>query len=81
MYPPKLSLTVDALSHGKRIDTFLERQLRNYTNWRLQRIIRSGAATIDHMLANQTDRVFRGQAVGTCRSPPLLMLHRAFRRT
>ncbi|MCA8993654.1 MAG: RluA family pseudouridine synthase [Planctomycetaceae bacterium] len=64
MYPPKLSLTVDALSHGKRIDTFLERQLRNYTSWRLQRIIRSGAATIDHMLASQTDRVFRGQTVG-----------------
>ena len=54
---------VDAASHGRRIDSFLERQLRNYTSWKLQRMIREGAARIDEALAEQTDRVFVGQLV------------------
>jgi 23S rRNA pseudouridine1911/1915/1917 synthase len=54
---------VERESNGVRIDTFLERHLRNYTSWRLQRIVRAGGATIDHAHAIETDRVYQNQSV------------------
>lgn len=72
---PSLEFVVDAASHGRRIDSFLERQLRNYTSWKLQRIIREGGATVDQAPATQTDRVFAGQLVHIrlCEPPDKLL--------
>lgn len=64
-------MTVDRDANGVRIDTFLERHFRNYTSWRLQRIVRAGGATIDHAPAAETDRVYFGQRVRvTLLEPP-----------
>jgi 23S rRNA pseudouridine1911/1915/1917 synthase len=63
MPPIHCELIVERESNGVRIDTFLERQLRNYTSWKLQRIVRCGGATIDHALAGETDRVYERQIV------------------
>jgi 23S rRNA pseudouridine1911/1915/1917 synthase len=63
MPPIHCELIVERESNGVRIDTFLERQLRNYTSWKLQRIVRGGGATIDHALAGETDRVYERQIV------------------
>ncbi|MCA9089409.1 MAG: RluA family pseudouridine synthase [Planctomycetaceae bacterium] len=62
-YPPELELLVDKASSGIRIDSFLVRQFRNYTSWKMQRIVRAGGATIDWGPALQTDRVFAGQRI------------------
>jgi 23S rRNA pseudouridine1911/1915/1917 synthase len=63
MSPIHCELIVERESNGVRIDTFLERQLRNYTSWKLQRIVRGGGATIDHAFAGETDRVYERQIV------------------
>jgi 23S rRNA pseudouridine1911/1915/1917 synthase len=71
-------LFVEAESSGCRIDTFLERHFRNYTSWRLQRIVRGGGVTINFAVAEQTDRVFYGQRVHvTLLEPPDKLLRTA----
>lgn len=59
----EFELIVDRALHGVRIDSFLVKHFRNYTSWKMQRIVRAGGATIDHAPASETDRVFRGQTV------------------
>lgn len=54
---------VDAEFHGIRIDSFLVRQFRNYTPFRMQRMIRAGAAAIDGTVVPLRRRVFRGDDV------------------
>lgn len=61
--PPKLSFHVDADAHGIRIDSFLMRCLRNFTRFRLQRIIRAGGVAIDANPADPDRRVRRGELV------------------
>lgn len=58
-----VELVVEEFSNGARIDSFLARHFRNYTPWRLQRIVREGNAWIDHVPVPQTRRVFAGQRV------------------
>jgi 23S rRNA pseudouridine1911/1915/1917 synthase len=71
MRPFTAELFVEAESSGCRIDTFLERHFRNYTSWRLQRIVRAGGVTINFAQAEETDRVFYGQRVSvTLLEPP-----------
>lgn len=48
---------------GVRIDSFLARQLRNYTSWRLHRLVAEGQVTIDGFRAETDQRVQRGQRV------------------
>lgn len=52
----------DAL-HGIRVDSFLVRQLRNYTPFRMQRIVRCGAVSVDGLPVELTHRVRRGERV------------------
>src|SRR5688572_6234279 len=59
----RTELVVEAELSGIRIDSFLIKHFRNYTSWRMQRIVRAGGATIDCAPALETDRVFRGQTV------------------
>lgn len=54
---------VEHTLHGTRIDTFLSRHFRNYSAWRLMRIVRAGRVWVDHIQADETLRVFAGQTV------------------
>jgi 23S rRNA pseudouridine1911/1915/1917 synthase len=57
------AFSVHSTLHGIRIDSFLVRQLRNYTPFRMQRIVRCGAATVDGEVAPLSRRVRRGERV------------------
>ncbi len=56
-------LVVEPYLSGKRIDTFLSRHFRNYNTWRLMRLVRAGAVTVDGLRAQCDQRVWRGQQV------------------
>ena len=60
---PALSFIVEPYLSGVRIDTFLQRQLRNYTTWRIYRMVENGAAEVNDLAAQANQRVFRGQTV------------------
>lgn len=61
--PYSALLIVEAELHGVRIDSFLIKHFRNYTSWRMQRIVAAGRVTINDELASQTQRVFVGNQV------------------
>src|SRR4051812_31005072 len=56
-------LTVESYLSGVRIDSFLIKHFRNYTSFRIQRMIRAGRASIDGVRVDLEARVFRGQRV------------------
>ncbi len=62
-WPINVEFTVEPYLTGVRIDSFLARHLRNYTTWRLHRMVSAGFARIDDMPADGNQRVFRGQQV------------------
>ncbi len=61
--PLTLELIVEKSLSGIRIDSFLARHLRNYTPYRLQRMIRAGLASIDGGTIDLETRVFAGQEI------------------
>ncbi len=61
--PYSAELIVEAELHGVRIDSFLVRHFRNYTSWRMQRIVSAGQVRINHVVASTTQRVFGGEMV------------------
>lgn len=54
---------VESYLSGIRVDSFLARHLRNFTTWRLHRMVCAGMVTIDDVPAGSSDRVFTGQRV------------------
>ncbi|MCR9199349.1 MAG: RluA family pseudouridine synthase [Planctomycetaceae bacterium] len=60
---PHLNFIVEPYLSGVRIDSFLSRHLRNYTTWRLLRMVEAGLVTINDLPIDSTQRVFRGQSV------------------
>lgn len=62
-YPFTAELTVENYLHGVRIDSFLVRHFRNYTPYRMQRMVRAGQVRIEGVLADTDDRVYKGQLV------------------
>ncbi|MFN9721061.1 MAG: RluA family pseudouridine synthase [Planctomycetota bacterium] len=62
-YPLTLEFVVEPYLSGVRIDSFLARHLRNYTAWRLNRMVTAGLAKIDGLPADPVDRVFPRQRV------------------
>lgn len=62
-YPFTAELTVESYLHGVRIDGFLVRHFRNYTTYRMQRMVRAGAVRIEGAVAAPDDRVYKGQSV------------------
>ncbi len=62
-YPFTAELTVENYLHGVRIDSFLVRHFRNYTPYRMQRLVRAGQARIEGVVAETDDRVYKGQSV------------------
>ncbi|HBH52390.1 MAG TPA: RluA family pseudouridine synthase [Planctomycetaceae bacterium] len=61
--PFEAQLTVENYLHGVRIDSFLVRHFRNYTPYRMQRLVRAGQVRIEGVQAESSSRVYRGQAV------------------
>lgn len=66
-FVPTFPLTVECIVEpylsGVRVDSFLAKHLRNYTSWRLHRMVCAGLARIDDQPAEAADRVFTGQRV------------------
>jgi 23S rRNA pseudouridine1911/1915/1917 synthase len=62
-YPFTAELVVEGYLQGVRIDTFLTKHFRNYSSFRMQRLVRAGQVRIEGMTAETTDRVYPGQTV------------------
>lgn len=62
-YPFTAELSVESYLHGVRIDSFLVRHFRNYTPYRMQRLVRACQVRIEGVVAETDDRVYRGQSV------------------
>jgi len=62
-FPFSAELIVEGYLHGVRIDSFLVRHFRNYTPYRMQRLVRAGQVRIEGVVAESDDRVYKGQAV------------------
>lgn len=60
---PCVEFTVEPYLSGVRIDSYLAKQLRNYTPWRLHRMVAEGVARVDDFPADPNQRVFRNQRV------------------
>lgn len=60
---PDLEFVVEPYLSGVRVDSFLAKHLRNYTTWRLHRMVVAGMVEVNQQPAEATQRVFRGQAV------------------
>ncbi|MEZ6125278.1 MAG: RluA family pseudouridine synthase [Planctomycetaceae bacterium] len=73
---------VERCYSGIRIDSFLSRHLRNYTPWRLMRLVEAGAVRVNDMRAEWDQRVSAGQMVTVRLTVPpdqlLLPLSRPF---
>ncbi|MFK7818527.1 MAG: RluA family pseudouridine synthase [Planctomycetaceae bacterium] len=63
MQPFTATFTVEKYLHGSRIDTYLTRQFRNYTSWRMQRMVSSGCVRIEDEVVPLSRRVSRGEHV------------------
>ena len=59
----RLEFIVEPYLSGGRIDSFLAKQLRNYTPWRLHRMVTAGMAKVDDVPAAADQRVFHNQRV------------------
>jgi 23S rRNA pseudouridine1911/1915/1917 synthase len=55
--PPVCEFTVETFFRGKRIDTFLGKHLRNYSPFRIQRMLRAGCVTVNDVPTETTYRV------------------------
>jgi len=62
-YPHRYTCVVDRYLSGVRIDTFLEKQLRSYTSWRLHRMVAAGAVAVNGQIVQPIQRVHTGQEV------------------
>ncbi len=54
---------VEPYLSGVRIDTYLSRQLRNYTSWRLHRMVGAGLVSVNGITAETDQRVYPRQVV------------------
>ncbi len=61
--PHVYAFLVNREAHGIRIDSFLVRCLRNYTPFRMQRMVRAGAVCVDGEVVPLIRRVFHGEGV------------------
>jgi 23S rRNA pseudouridine1911/1915/1917 synthase len=75
-FPFTAELIVERYLSGVRIDTFLARHLRNYTPWRLQRIVAAGQVRVDSTTVEIEERVYQGDTVSVRLVEPPDKLHR-----
>ena len=76
-YPPVLELTVEPYQSGSRVDAFLGQQLRNYPQWKLQRLVSWGAVTIRDQPVELLRRLYPGETVRICLLEPPDVLYEA----
>ena len=62
-FPFTAELVVERYLSGVRIDSFLAKHFRNYTPWRLQRLVTAGQVKIDGNTVEITERVYYGDSV------------------
>jgi 23S rRNA pseudouridine1911/1915/1917 synthase len=62
-FPFTAELVVERYLSGVRIDTFLARHFRNYTPWKLQRIVAAGQVKLDGNTVEIAERVYQGDTV------------------
>jgi len=62
-FPFTAELIVERYLSGVRVDSFLVRHFRNYTPFRMQRIVRAGEVKIDSTTAKIDERVYHGERV------------------
>ena len=70
MHPFRVEVIVEPYLSGVRIDSFLIKHLRNYTPFRMQRIVRAGAACVDDVPVRIDQRVFARQRVSVALIEP-----------
>jgi len=74
-FPFTAELIVERYLSGVRIDSFLARQFRNYTPWRLQRMVAAGQVRIDGTTVAIEERVYHGDTVSVRLIEPPDKLH------
>jgi 23S rRNA pseudouridine1911/1915/1917 synthase len=75
-FPFTAELVVERYLSGVRIDSFLARHFRNYTPWRLQRMVAAGQVKIDGTTVDIEKRVYQGDTVRVRLIEPPDKLHR-----
>jgi 23S rRNA pseudouridine1911/1915/1917 synthase len=75
-FPFTAELIVERYLSGVRVDTFLARHFRNYTPWRLQRIVAAGQVKVDGTTVEIEERVYHGDTVRVRLIEPPDKLHR-----
>jgi 23S rRNA pseudouridine1911/1915/1917 synthase len=75
-FPFTAELIVERYLNGVRVDSFLSHHFRNYTPFRIQRIVRAGQVKIDHTAARIDDRVYHGDTVTVRLIEPPDKLHK-----
>ncbi len=75
--PHTATFSVEDYLHGCCVDTFLERQFRNYTIWRMQRMVSAGCVRVDGLVVPLRRRVHRGDRVSIRLIEPPDKIHSA----
>ncbi len=75
-FPFTAELVVERYLSGVRIDTFLARHFRNYTPWKLQRIVAAGQVKLDGNTVEIAERVYQGDTVSIRLIEPPDKVHR-----
>jgi 23S rRNA pseudouridine1911/1915/1917 synthase len=75
-FPFTAELIVERYLSGVRVDSFLARHFRNYTPWRLQRIVAAGQVKIDCTTVDIEERVYQGDTVSVRLIEPPDKVHR-----
>jgi 23S rRNA pseudouridine1911/1915/1917 synthase len=75
-FPFTAELVVERYLSGVRIDTFLARHFRNYTPWKLQRIVAAGQVKLDGNTVEIAERVYQGDTVSIRLIEPPDKIHR-----
>jgi 23S rRNA pseudouridine1911/1915/1917 synthase len=75
-FPLTAELVVERYLSGVRVDSFLVRHFRNYTPFRMQRMVRAGQVKIDGATVGLDRRVYQGETVTARLIEPPDKLHR-----
>jgi 23S rRNA pseudouridine1911/1915/1917 synthase len=75
-FPFTAELLVERYLSGVRIDSFLARHFRNYTPWKLQRLVAAGQVKVDDNTVEIAERVYQGDRVSVRLIEPPDKVHR-----
>jgi 23S rRNA pseudouridine1911/1915/1917 synthase len=75
-FPFTAEFVVERYLSGVRIDSFLARHFRNYTPWKLQRLVAAGQVKLDGNTVEIAERVYQGDTVSIRLIEPPDKVHR-----